>query len=63
MEAYSDWVGDWSPSRQSNRWQRLNGPHDAVGDCLAALACVKEMAAFSLYGALDTDAVVMPNNY
>lgn len=63
MEVYSDWVGDWSPSRQSNRWQRLNGPHDAAGDCLAALACIKEMAAFSMYGALDIDAIVMPNNY
>ncbi|WP_054534001.1 3'-5' exonuclease [Herpetosiphon geysericola] len=63
MEVYSDWVGDWSHSRQANRWQRLNGPHDAAGDCLAALACVKEMAAFSMFGPLELGAVVLPNEY
>lgn len=44
MEWYAQYCGQWSNYHQSYKWQPLNGGHDALGDCLAALACLKEMA-------------------
>ena len=61
MIPYSDWYGDWSTYREDYRWQRLEGTHEAVGDCLAALDCLKQMAAFSLYGPLGELSVVVPD--
>lgn len=45
MEWYAQWCNQWSDYHKSYRWQKLNGEHDALGDCRAALACLKEMAA------------------
>ncbi len=47
MEWYAQWCGEWSEYHGSYRWQSLGGGHDALGDCLAALACLKEMAESS----------------
>jgi len=44
MERYAVFCGDWSEYHGSYRWQPLGGGHDALGDCRAALACLKEMA-------------------
>lgn len=45
MEAYAEWYGQWSDYHQSFRWQSLRGgDHSAIGDCLATLARIKEMA-------------------
>jgi len=44
MEWYAQYCGEWSDYHQSYKWQSLGGGHDALGDCLAALACLKEMA-------------------
>lgn len=62
MVPYSDWVGDWSRSRNAYRWQPLGGNHDAVGDCLTALDCLKQMAQFSMYGPLGGDSAVFPED-
>lgn len=44
MEMYAMWYGEWSNYHKSYRWQRLNGGHRALGDCLATLELIKEMA-------------------
>lgn len=44
MEWYAQFCNDWSEYHGSYRWQPLNGGHDALGDCRAALATIKEMA-------------------
>lgn len=47
MEAYAEWYGDWSEYHHSYTWQRLaGGDHSALGDCLACLERIKEMARF-----------------
>lgn len=45
MEWYAQFVNEWSSYHQSYRWLPLNGGHDALGDCRAALDVLKEMAA------------------
>lgn len=47
MDWYSQWCGEWSNYYQSYKWKPLNGGHRALGDCLAALDCLKRMAADS----------------
>lgn len=49
MEPYSAWYGDWSDWHGNYRWQRLNGGHRALGDCLAVVECLKAMARPSVY--------------
>lgn len=45
MEAYSQYVGRWSNRSQSYRWQKLpSGDHSALGDCLATLRLLQQMA-------------------
>ena len=44
MEWYAQFCGDWHEYYQSYRWQPLGGDHSAVGDCLAALAVLRDMA-------------------
>ena len=44
MEAYASWYGEWSEYHGSFKWQRLNGGHRALGDCLATLNAIREMA-------------------
>lgn len=44
MEPYSDWVGEWNDYHGNYRWQRLNGGHRALGDCLAVIECLRAMA-------------------
>ncbi len=43
MGPYSDWVGEWSEYHGNYRWQRLNGGHRALGDCLAVVDRIEEM--------------------
>ncbi len=46
MGYYSQFVGDWNQYHQSYRWQKLpGGDHSALGDCIATLAVIKEMAS------------------
>lgn len=45
MEIYAAFYGEWSDYHQSYRWQKLDGGHRALGDCLATLKLIKEMAA------------------
>lgn len=46
MLMYSQWVGDWSDYHGNYRWQKLpGGDHSALGDCLATLQIIREMAA------------------
>lgn len=44
MEEYARWYGDWSSYHKSYKWQRLQGGHRALGDCLACLEYIKIMA-------------------
>lgn len=43
MKKYAQWVGEWSDYHKNYRWQRLNGGHRALGDCLATLEVIKKM--------------------
>jgi DNA polymerase III epsilon subunit-like protein len=45
MEAYAAFCGDWSDYHGNYTWIPLAGNHRAVGDALAALERVREMAA------------------
>lgn len=45
MKQYARYYGEWSHYHKSFTWQRLNGGHRAMGDCLACLEKIKEMAA------------------
>jgi DNA polymerase III subunit epsilon len=45
MLLYAQWVGEWSDYWGSFRWQKLpGGDHSALGDCVACLDCLEEMA-------------------
>lgn len=44
MQAYARWYGEWNDYHKSFRWQKLNGGHRALGDCLATLERLREMA-------------------
>jgi DNA polymerase III subunit epsilon len=49
MKWYSQFVGDWNDYRHRYRWQKLTGgDHSAIGDCLATLKVIKNMAATNL---------------
>lgn len=46
MKMYAQFCGDWSDWWQSYRWQPLpSGDHSALGDALATLEVLREMAA------------------
>lgn len=45
MRWYAQYYGEWSYYYKSYKWQPLNGEHNAIGDCLATLALIKEMAS------------------
>ena len=46
MEHYAAWWGDYSEYHGDYRWQRLpGGDHTALGDCVAVLKILREMAA------------------
>jgi DNA polymerase-3 subunit epsilon len=46
MEEYAKYVGEWSDYHQNYKWQRLpGGTHSALGDCLATLELMRQMAA------------------
>lgn len=47
MQKYSVWCGEWSYHHEDYRWQALSGSHRALGDSLAALSCLNEMASGS----------------
>lgn len=42
---YAQWFGDWNKHHGDYRWQKLNGGHRALGDCLATLERIREMAS------------------
>lgn len=44
MEWYAQYINEWSSYHESYSWQPLNGGHDALGDCRAALDVLKEIA-------------------
>lgn len=44
MTWYAQYCGEWSDYHGNYKWQSLDGGHSALGDCLAALACLAEMA-------------------
>lgn len=44
MQLYSQFVGNWSTRHASYTWVPLNGNHRAIGDCLACLGKIREMA-------------------
>lgn len=42
---YAQWFGDWNEYHGDYRWQKLRGGnHRALGDCLATLERIREMA-------------------
>jgi DNA polymerase-3 subunit epsilon len=45
MALYAQFAGEWSAWHSSYKWQPLGGNHRAIGDCLACLEKIKEMAA------------------
>ncbi len=49
MKVYAIYYGRWSSYSHSYRWQPLRGgDHTALGDCLATLKLIKDMAATQL---------------
>ncbi len=45
MEWYAMWMGEWSDYHGNYRWPRLpRSSHDALGDCMATLAVIRNMA-------------------
>ncbi len=45
MHEYARFRGDWDHRKGGYRWHRLSGgDHSALGDCLATLALIEEMA-------------------
>lgn len=44
MRLYAQWYGEWSNYWDDFKWQPLHGGHRAMGDCLAALGCLHDMA-------------------
>lgn len=51
MKQYAKFIGDWNDYHRSYKWQRLPAipdypPHQALSDCFATLALIKQMAAF-----------------
>jgi DNA polymerase-3 subunit epsilon len=45
MLRHAEWVGQWNEYHRSFRWQKLvGGDHSAVGDCLATLKVIRQMA-------------------
>jgi len=45
MAWYSQWIGDWSEWFGNYRWQKLPaGDHSALGDCIATLKVLYQMA-------------------
>ncbi len=49
MEMYAQFVGDWSNYHGGYKWYPLGGSHDALGDCMATLATLHEMAQAEAY--------------
>jgi DNA polymerase-3 subunit epsilon len=50
MLVYARWYGEWSSHYGAFKWQRLNGGHNAISDCLATLELIKKMAADVVIG-------------
>lgn len=44
MTQYAAWYGEWSEYWGNFKYQRLSGGHRALGDCLATLKLIQEMA-------------------
>lgn len=45
MKYYSKYIGEWNDHFESYTWQKLpGGNHTALGDCLATLEIIKQMA-------------------
>ncbi|MGB3468159.1 MAG: 3'-5' exonuclease [Cyclobacteriaceae bacterium] len=44
MELYAQYYNEWSEYWEDWKWQPLNGGHRALGDCLATIELIKEMA-------------------
>lgn len=44
MQLYSQFVGNWNERYQNYTFVALNGNHRAIGDCIACLERLKEMA-------------------
>jgi len=55
MQAYARYYGEWSDYWGSFRWQKLNGDHTAVGDCLATLKLIREMASARRFDELTAE--------
>jgi len=45
MALYAQFYGEWSEWHGNYKWQTLGGNHRALGDCLATLEKIREMAA------------------
>lgn len=45
MKVYSQFAGNWNERFKSYTWVPLGGSHRAVGDCVACLERIREMAA------------------
>jgi DNA polymerase III subunit epsilon len=44
MPYYAMFKGEWNPYRGEYKYQKLQGNHSALGDCLKTLEIIKEMA-------------------
>ncbi len=45
MREYAQFVGEWDDYHGNYRWHKLeSGDHTAIGDCLATLAIIQQMA-------------------
>ena len=45
MIMYARFIGEWASWKDDYKWQKLpGGDHTALGDCIATLNIIKEMA-------------------
>jgi hypothetical protein len=47
MDWYAGYYGEWSDYHGRYKWQKLNGGHSALSDCLAALDLLRDMASYN----------------
>lgn len=58
MVQYSNFIGEWSDYYNDYKWQKLPGStHNVIGDCLAVLNLIKEIASAELSPIPDQTAI------
>ena len=62
MDRYSNWKGEWNPSKKGIRWQKLPNlsgmpAHDAFSDCISTLKVMELMALDKDLASLEAEEI------